>query len=158
MEKAVNEYIDAKKKQYDTEEELENERLNAKLKALNKEYSDKQRALETANRKADLSNLYEQERKYANAATKEGQAKLADIRRQIASLKEEEVKDNLKAEHEARKEAIEQEILDNKTKYKKLNEDSKQRRMLCWPLCFDFAKKAILCLIVRTKLPTLWLG
>ena len=142
VEKAVNEYIDAKKKQYDTEEELENERLNAKLKALNKEYSDKQRALETANRKADLSNLYEQERKYANAATKEGQAKLADIRRQIASLKEEEVKDNLKAEHEARKEAIEQEILDNKTKYKKLNEDLEAEKNAMLASALDFAKKA----------------
>ena len=142
VEKAVNEYIDAKKKQYETEEELENERLNAKLKALNKEYSDRQRALETANRKADLSNLYEQERKYANAATKEGQAKLADIRRQIASLKEEEVKDNLKAEHEARKEAIEQEILDNKTKYKKLNEDLEAEKSAMLASALDFAKKA----------------
>lgn len=142
VEKAVNEYIDAKKKQYETEEELENERLNAKLKALNKEYSDRQRALETANRKADLSNLYEQERKYANAATKEGQAKLADIRRQIASLKEEEVRDNLKAEHEARKEAIEQEILDNKTKYKKLNEDLEAEKNAMLASALDFAKKA----------------
>ncbi len=142
VEKAVNAYIDAKQKQYDTEEDLENDRLNAKLKALDKEYSDKERALEASNRAADLNSLYEQERRYANAATKEGQDKLADIRRQIADLKTEEAQDALEAEKEARKEAIEEEIEDNRTKYKRLNEELEVEKNNMLAAAMDFAKKA----------------
>lgn len=142
VEKAVNEYIKAKQKQYDTEEDMENDRLNAKLKALNKEYSDKERALESANRTDDLQSLYEQERRYANAATKEGQDRLAEIRRQIADLKTEEAKESLEAEKEQRKAAIEQEILDNREKYRKLNEELDYEKNAMLASALDFAKKA----------------
>ena len=133
--------LTAKQKQYDTEEDLENDRLNAKLKALDKEYSDKERALESANRTADLNSLYEQERRYANAATKEGQDKLAEIRRQIADLKTEEAKDSIEAEKESRKAAIEQEILDNKERYKKLNEELEYEKNAMLASGYGFCKK-----------------
>lgn len=123
VEKATNEYINAKKKQYATEESLENDRLNKKLKALDKEYADKENALKTEERNTELDRLYEEERKYQNAATKAGQDKLKDIQNQIASLNKEATQDALDAEKETRRAAIEQEITDNQTKYKKLNED-----------------------------------
>lgn len=123
VEKAVNAYIDAKKKQYATEENLEDDRLNKKLKALDKEYSDKESSLKTAERNTELSSLYDEERKYQNAATKEGQDKLKDIRDKISSLNKEATQDALSAEKESRKLAIDQELSDNKDKYKKLNED-----------------------------------
>ncbi len=123
VEKATNEYINAKKKQYATEESLENDRLNKKLKALDKEYADKENALKTQERNTELDRLYEEERKYQNAATKAGQDKLKDIQNQIASLNKEATQDALDAEKETRRAAIEQEITDNQAKYKKLNED-----------------------------------
>lgn len=142
VDKAVRAYIEAKQKQYDTEEDLENDRLNAKLKALDKEYSDKERELEAEDRASDLNSLYAQERKYANAATKEGQDKLADIREQIARLQAEATKDELEAEKAERRAAIEQDIQDNQDKYKRLNADLESEKEKMLAAAVDYAKKA----------------
>jgi hypothetical protein len=122
VEKAVNAYLDAKKKQYATEEELENDRLNKKLKDLDKEYRDKENALKAADRNNELQSLYAEEKKYQNAATKAGQDKLKEIRDRIAALNKETTQDALDAEKQSRQDAINQAIEDNKTKYKKLND------------------------------------
>jgi hypothetical protein len=131
-ERAVNDYIEAVRKQYDTEESLENERLNNKLKALNKEYSDRENAIRQAERADELASLYTEEKKYQNAATKEGQEKLKSIRAEIANLLKEGEKERLDTEKESKQAAIEQEIADNKDKYRRLREDLEvsQRDML----------------------------
>ena len=142
VDKAVNAYIDAKKKQYDTEESLENDRLNNKLKALDKEYSDKENALNVADRNNELDSLYAEERKYQNAATKEGQDKLKDIRTNIASLNKEAAQDSLTAEKETRKAAIEQEVADNQNKYKRLNADLETEKNNMLNAAVNYAQKA----------------
>lgn len=131
-EKAISEYIQAQKNKYDTEETLENERLNKKLRDLEKEYSDKEKALRDSERATELSTLYEQEKKYANAATKEGQDKLKSIRDDIAKLQKEAEQERLDAEKESKKAAIEDEIKANQDKYKQLRADLEvsQREML----------------------------
>ena len=102
---------------------MENDRLSKKLKALDKEYSDKENALKQADRVADLASLYEQEKKYQNAATKEGKEKLKEIRESIADLAEEAESERLDTEKETRRTAIEEEIKDNQDKYKTLRDD-----------------------------------
>jgi hypothetical protein len=141
-EKAVNEYIEAKRKQYETERSLEDDRLNEKLKALDKEYAEKERQLDAESRKTDLESLYEQEKRYANAATREGQEKLADIRKRIADLQADELKEQWRAEKESRKEAIEQEIKDNQEKYKKLNEALETEKEQMLAAAVEYAKEA----------------
>jgi DNA repair exonuclease SbcCD ATPase subunit len=141
-EKAVNAYIEAKRRQYDTEETLENERLNEKLKALDKEYAEKEKALRGAERATELESLYAEERKYQNAATKEGQERLKSIREQIAALLKEEERERLDAEKQTKREAIEQEIADNQKKYRQLRDDleTAQKEMLA--AAVDFANES----------------
>jgi hypothetical protein len=142
VEKAINEYIEAKRKQYDTERELEEDRLNEKLRALDKEYAEKERQLDAESRKADLESLYEQEKRYANAATKEGQERLADIRKRIADLQAEELKEQWRAEKESRKEAIEQEIKENQERYKRLNAELESEKEQLLAAALEYAKEA----------------
>lgn len=142
VEKAINEYIEAKRKQYDTERELEEDRLNEKLRALDKEYAEKERQLDAENRKADLESLYEQEKRYANAATREGQERLADIRKRIADLQADELKEQWRAEKESRKEAIEQEIKDNQERYKRLNAELESEKEQLLAAALEYAKEA----------------
>lgn len=123
IEKAINQYIAAKKKQFDTEESMEEKRLNDKLKALDKEYADRERALDASRRNNELTNLYEEEKRFQNAATKEGQDRLREIRERIADLQMEGQQDAMDAEKEARRAAIEQELDDNKAKYNRMRED-----------------------------------
>ncbi|MDP4134000.1 MAG: hypothetical protein Q8882_08315 [Bacillota bacterium] len=132
IEKAVNDYISAKKKQYDTEEELENDRLNSKLDALDKEYKDKEKALEVSDRNTELSTLTEQEKKYLNAQTDEGKAKLKEIQDRIKELNKDAAKDQMDAEKEAKEQAIQDELKANETKYNNLRNqlETEQQAML----------------------------
>ena len=141
-EKAVNEYIEAKRKQYETERSMEDDRLNEKLKALDKEYAEKERQLDAESRKTDLESLYEQEKRYANAATREGQEKLADIRKRIADLQADELKEQWRAEKESRKEAIEQEIKENQERYKRLNAELESEKEQLLAAALEYAKEA----------------
>jgi hypothetical protein len=141
VEKAVNTYIDAKKKQYATEESLENDRLSKKLKDLDKEYADKENALKVADRTNELESLYAQERDYQNAATKEGQDKLKEIRGRISELSREATLDSMEAEKEARQSAIEQEIADNKNKYAQLNADLEAEKEAMLAASVSYAQK-----------------
>jgi hypothetical protein len=123
VEKAVSQYIQAQKEKYDTEEALENERLNKKLADLDKEYAAKERVMREGERENELGSLYEQERRFRNAATKQGQDHLKDIRNQISELEKESEKERLDAEKESKKESIEDEIKANQVKYAQLKTD-----------------------------------
>lgn len=131
-EKAINDYVDQKKDQYDWEEQQEEKRLSDKKKALEKEYSDIEFAEESKDRQTELQKLYAQEAKYANAATKEGQEKLDSIREQIKSLQKEDTKANREREKSDREAAIDQEIQANKDKYDTLRKDleESEKKML----------------------------
>lgn len=146
LDKSISEYIEAKRTQYDREEQLENDRLNAKLDALDKEYRDKERALTAADREQDLSSLYEQERRWQNAATKEGQDKLADIRQQIRELNADAEKDRLAEERDEKRAAIEDEITKNREKYQTMKDDlaSAQTEMLAAATAFSKTSTTIL--------------
>ena len=141
-EQAVNEYIEAQRKKYDTEEALENERLNNKLKSLEKEYSDREREMKEEERETELKSLYEQERRFANAATQEGKDKLKDIREQIARLQNEGELDRLEQEKESRREAIEEDIEDNQKKYNQLREDLEVSQQEMLAAAMSYANEA----------------
>lgn len=142
-ERAVNAYIDAKRRQYETERKLEEERLYEQLRALDKEYDEKLRRIEAENREADLQSLYEQERRYANAATREGQERLKEIRRRIADLEAEAERERLLAEKEARREAIEREIEATQDRYRKLTEELESEKEEMLAAAQDYAKEAV---------------
>lgn len=132
VEKSVNEYIDKKKKQFEEEENLEEERLNDKLKAIDKEYEEIESKEKARERSSDLKELKKQEKYYKNAVTKEGKEKLKSIQDEIAKIEDEQLKEKREKEKESRKEAVEKEIKDNKTKYKKMREDleTEQKQLL----------------------------
>jgi len=142
VEQSVNDYIDKKRKQYDWEEDQEKEVLNNKLKALDKEYAEKENKLRAGDRKAELNNLYAQEKKYLNAATEEGKNRLKQIQEDIKQLNREGEKDRADEEKASRKEAIEKEITDNQEKYKSLKDslETSQNEMLA--AATEFAKES----------------
>lgn len=139
---AVNDYITRKKEQYDWEEEQEREKLNEKLAALDKEYAAKERTIREEDRETELEGLQEQEKKYLNAATEEGKARLKQIQDDIKRLNRESEKDRMDEEKASRKEAIEQEISDNAKKYKDLKDglETSQTEMLA--AATEFAKES----------------
>jgi DNA repair exonuclease SbcCD ATPase subunit len=132
LDKMVKDYIDKKKSQYDWEEDQEEKRLNDKLKALDKEYQaieDQEKAADRASERADAEAII---RKYAGAATPEGQRILKDAQDKIRELDRQDAQDARDREKDSRKEAIEQELEDNKAKYQKLRADleTEQQQML----------------------------
>lgn len=131
-EKAINDYVDQKKDQYDWEEKQEEKRLSDKKKALEKEYSDLEFAEESQDRQSELQKLYAQESRYIGAVTKEGQEKLNSIREQIKNLQKEDTKANRDKEKSDREAAIDQEIQANKDKYDTLRKDleESEKKML----------------------------
>lgn len=142
VEQAINDYIDRKRKQYDWEEEQERKKLNEKLAALDKEYAAKERSLRKEDREAELESLYEEEKKYLNAATQEGKNRLKQIQEDIKRLNREGERDRLEEEKTSRKEAIEKEIAANQEKYKTLKDslDTSQQEMLA--AANEFAKES----------------
>jgi hypothetical protein len=131
-DKAISEYIESNRKKLEQEEKLELDSLSKRRAAIEKEYNDKIRAMDAESREADLDSLYAQERKFRNAATKEGQDKLRDIRDQIAQLEEEGERERLEREKEGKIAAIEDEVSATKDKYTKLREalEQNQKEML----------------------------
>jgi chromosome segregation ATPase len=129
------------RKKYDWEESQEEQRLNKQLSDIEKEYAAKEDAIAQQDRQNELQDLYAQEKKYINAATKEGKDRLKDIQDQIKNLQREDQKAAIDKEKENRKSAIEQEIQDNKNKYDRLRADldASQQQMLA--ASTEFAKE-----------------
>lgn len=140
IKKSIEEYMSAKQKELEADERAENERLNKKLSAIDKEYEDKE-AIEKQKKLTDeLTKLRAEEIKYSNAQTKEGQEKLKSIRDDILKITEDMESDRLEKEKALRKEAIEKEIEDNKTKYQKLKDDLEQSKNDMLSKASEYAK------------------
>lgn len=140
IKKSIEEYMSAKQKELEADERAENERLNKKLSAIDKEYEDKE-AIEKQKKLTDeLTKLRAEEIKYSNAQTKEGQEKLKSIRDDISKITEDMESDRLEKEKALRKEAIEKEIEDNKTKYQKLKDDLEQSKNDMLSKASEYAK------------------
>ncbi|WHH59170.1 hypothetical protein [Petroclostridium sp. X23] len=123
LEKQVNEYIEAKRKQYDAEEAEEEKRLNDKLKAVDREYEDLEYEQKEEQRAEKLVELRKKEQLYLNAVTEQGNETLKEIQAQINEIILEQEQDKREIEKRDRKDAIEEEIEDNREKYDKLRDD-----------------------------------
>lgn len=91
-------------RQADEEKRAIDKTAQAKIKALEKRYSAQLAEMDEDEREDELAYLKAQEKIYANAQTKEGKDRLAQIREDIEDIKDEErriaLKENLEAEKE----------------------------------------------------------
>ncbi|MDP4092600.1 MAG: hypothetical protein Q8920_04495 [Bacillota bacterium] len=143
LDKMISDYIDKKSKQYDWEEEQEDKRLNDKLDAIEKEYQeidDQEAASNRADERADAEDIIS---RYAGAATPEGQKILKDAQDKIKQLNQEDAKAAREKEKEDRIAAVQQEIEDNKNKYKQLRADLEVEQQQMEDAAQKFAEESV---------------
>ncbi len=93
-------------KQAEKEKEAVDETANAKLEALEKQYKATLASMDEEDREDELSYLKAQEKVYANAQTKEGKDRLAEIREDIEEINDEKRRAALKEDFELSREKI----------------------------------------------------